>query len=297
VTATVWRLLITPDRPGSWNMACDHALAEGVGRGAPPVLRLYGWSPHAVSLGYAQPVRRLAAAIEALRRRGLDVVRRPTGGGAVLHARELTYAAALPSSAGGGRPREACAAIHRALAAGLARLGIGDLEVGGGAAAAPAVVAPRAGGEAEEGPAVASGAARGPVPAGRRPAVCFRALGESEIAWHGRKLVGSAQRRLGRALLQHGSIPLSGAAEGVASLAVLEDGAGGGARGAGAAADLERAAGRAVSVGEAADAVAAGFAAALGMRFEAGPLESGEEARIASLVAERYGREAFLLRV
>jgi lipoate-protein ligase A len=216
----------------------------------------------------------------------------------VLHARELTYAASLPARAGGGRPREACAAIHRALAAGLARLGIGDLQLGGGAAAAPGAAAPQAGGPAAEGPGVASAAGRDPVPAGRAgPAICFRALGESEIAWRGRKLVGSAQRRLGRALLQHGSIPLSGAAEGVASLAVLEDGSGVGPRGAGAAADLERAAGRAVSVDEAADAVAAGFAAALGLRFEAGPLEPGEEARIASLVAERYGREAFLLRV
>ena len=51
-----WRLLLTPYGPGPCNMACDHALAEGVARGGPPVLRLYGWSPHALSFGYAQPV-------------------------------------------------------------------------------------------------------------------------------------------------------------------------------------------------------------------------------------------------
>jgi lipoate-protein ligase A len=248
-------------------MACDHALAEGVARGGPPVLRLYGWSPHALSFGYAQPVRRLGAALDALRRRGLGMVRRPTGGGAVLHARELTYAVALPAGRGGrgARPREACAAIHRALAAGLARLGVGGLEVGG-----------RGGGAA-------------------LPYVCFRALGQSEVAWRGRKLVGSAQRRLGPALLQHGSIPLSGSAEGLASLAELEreEAPQGGAP----PADLEEAAGRHVSVCEASDAVAAGFAAALGVRFGMTRLEPAEEARIASLVEERYAREAFLLRV
>jgi lipoate-protein ligase A len=295
VTATVWRLLLTPDRPGTWNMACDHALAEAAARGAGPVLRLYGWSPHAVSVGYAQPLRRLAAAVAALRRRGLDVVRRPTGGGAVLHARELTYSVALPAGRGRGlRPREACAAIHRALARGLARLGIEDLQVGGAGAAADAAAAAS--------------------PGARRAAICFRALGESEVAWRGRKLVGSAQRRLGAALLQHGSIPLAGGAEAADALIALEDTTPGraadappGARspeapegdapGARVAADLERAAGREISHVDASDAVAAGFAAELGVRFEPAPLAPDEEARIACLVRERYGTEAFLLRV
>ncbi|HEX5725859.1 MAG TPA: hypothetical protein VFX98_10370, partial [Longimicrobiaceae bacterium] len=111
--APAWRLLDTPPAPGAWNMAVDEALAETVREGDPPVLRFYRWEPACLSLGRNQPARGRYD-LDALRRRGLDVVRRPTGGRAVLHHRELTYSVAVADGAL-GTPRQAYAAVNRAL--------------------------------------------------------------------------------------------------------------------------------------------------------------------------------------
>ena len=83
-----WRLLDTPPAPGAWNMAVDEALADSVRAGGPPVLRVYRWSPPCLSLGRNQPSDGYDR--DEIRRRGIDVVRRLTGGRAVLHHRELT---------------------------------------------------------------------------------------------------------------------------------------------------------------------------------------------------------------
>lgn len=173
-----WRFLDTPPAPGAWNMAVDEALAASVAAGGPPVLRFYRWEPACLSLGRNQPAAG-AYHPETIRSRGLDVVRRPTGGRAVLHARELTYSVAAPVDLVGG-PREAYAAINRALVAGLRLLGV------------PAAMQPATG-------------RRAPVPS---LAPCFAEPVEGEVVAAGRKLVGSAQRRLGGVLLQHGSLPI-----------------------------------------------------------------------------------------
>src|SRR5512138_2930824 len=87
-----WRLLRHPPAGGAWNMAVDEALAEAVGAGtSPPTLRLYGWERPTLSVGYLQ--REAAPAALAAE---IPVVRRPSGGRAVLHDRELTYSLALP---------------------------------------------------------------------------------------------------------------------------------------------------------------------------------------------------------
>ncbi|HEX7051245.1 MAG TPA: lipoate--protein ligase family protein [Longimicrobiales bacterium] len=173
-----WRLIVDAvPRCGAENMAFDQALLEGVQAGGRPVLRLYRWAPACLSLGRNQPTpgRSLANSAAA---RGIDVVRRPTGGGAVYHDRELTYAVAVPVGAL-GTPRESYHAVHRALAVGLRRLGV---------AAEPAAVG-------------------GPGPRGGSPVgTCFRAAAPGEVVVGGRKLVGSAQRCERRTLLQHGSI-------------------------------------------------------------------------------------------
>ena len=83
-----WRLLDTPPAPGAWNMAVDEALADSVREGGAPVLRVYRWAPPCLSLGRNQPTDGYDR--DEIRRRGLEVVRRPTGGRAVLHHRELT---------------------------------------------------------------------------------------------------------------------------------------------------------------------------------------------------------------
>jgi lipoate-protein ligase A len=172
-----WRLVETPPAPGAWNMAVDQALADTVRQGGAPVLRVYRWSPACLSLGRNQPSDGYDR--DEIRRRGLDVVRRPTGGRAVLHHRELTYSAAARDGALGG-PRQAYAAINRALVEGLRRLGV------------PAQLQP-------------AGEARAPLPS---LAPCFEHPVEGEVTAGGRKLVGSAQRGEGGVLLQHGSLPV-----------------------------------------------------------------------------------------
>ena len=168
-----WRLLCDEPLTGARNMALDHALAASLGEGT-AVLRLYRWSRPTVSFGRHEPARddydrTLGAAL------GLDFVRRPTGGGPVLHEGELTYAVVVPLRALGG-PRTAYRRINEALAVGLRTLGA-DVAV------------------SEHGLVRRPGA--GP---------CFQAAAPGEIVARGRKLVGSAQARVGGALLQHGAI-------------------------------------------------------------------------------------------
>ncbi|HEX8242784.1 MAG TPA: lipoate--protein ligase family protein [Longimicrobium sp.] len=176
--AVRWRLLDTPPAPGAWNMALDEALARSVAEGGAPVLRFYRWSPPCLSLGRNQPARGRYD-LAALAARGIDVVRRPTGGRAVLHHRELTYSVAAPEALLGG-PRRAYAAINRALVAGLRHLGAAaDLQAATGERAPAPSLSP-----------------------------CFDQPVEGEVVDGGRKLVGSAQRRLGEVILQHGSLPI-----------------------------------------------------------------------------------------
>lgn len=176
-----WRLLLDPPADGATNMAIDTAILEAVGAGAaPPTLRLYGWAPVCLSIGALQPAERTLAAPGLP---GRDWVRRPTGGRAVLHDQELTYAVIAreddPFVEGGIGP--AYQRIAGALAGGLARIGVPDL-------------------------AVAPSGRRGRRSSG--PA-CYDAVSAYELTAGGRKLVGSAQvRRLG-AVLQHGSIVFS----------------------------------------------------------------------------------------
>jgi lipoyl(octanoyl) transferase len=178
LSALSFRLLDTPPAPGAWNMALDAALMDSVRAGAAPVLRFYRWDPACLSLGRNQPARGCYD-LEAIRDRGLDVVRRPTGGRAVLHRRELTYAAILPDRLLGG-PRQSYATVNRALARGLRLLGV------------EAALQPR-------------GRKGSPVPS---LTPCFQEPAEGEVVVHGRKLVGSAQYRERGVILQHGSLLL-----------------------------------------------------------------------------------------
>jgi lipoate-protein ligase A len=96
MSAYPWRLLKTGFHNGFYNMALDEALLEEVARGnSLPVLRLYGWEPSAVSVGYFQGLEE-EVNLEACKRRGVDVVRRISGGGAVFHQAELTYSIIMP---------------------------------------------------------------------------------------------------------------------------------------------------------------------------------------------------------
>lgn len=174
-----WRVLVDGRGSGAENMARDHALARKLGSGT-GVLRIYEWSRPTISFGRNEPARGLYDT-GAAGREGVSFVRRPTGGRAVLHDRELTYAVAAPARAWDGL-RGAYRIINEGLVAGLRDLGVG---------------ARLAGSAGDREPSLAAGP-------------CFRTPAEGEIVVAGRKLVGSAQARIGRALLQHGSILLAG---------------------------------------------------------------------------------------
>ena len=230
-----WDLLEDPARPGAENMARDLALAEAAGSGLrPPVLRLYGWDPPAVSIGRNQ---RPAAACDpdACAAEGWDVVRRPTGGRAVLHGRdEVTYAVALPLALAPEGVTAAYAWIGQALAAAYRRLGV------------PVDVA--------EGRRL-----------DQRTGACFDAPAAHELVCRGRKVAGSAQVRRDGYLLQHGSLPLHIDADLHARLLGLPAGAAGLLRDrAAGVADLDPA----ITAHDLRAAVVEGFRQALGARFE-----------------------------
>ena len=162
--------------PGSWNMALDEALLIGA-RAGEWMLRFYRWRAPTVSLGYLQPWR-TGFDVAVARQAGVALVRRPTGGRAVLHADELTYALVGPAGHGplAGSVQGSYRTIAAGLVVGLARLGV----------EAKLVRTPDA-------PHVRDGA-------------CFNARARHEITVDSRKLIGSAQRRRNGALLQHGSV-------------------------------------------------------------------------------------------
>jgi len=173
-----WTLFVDGARPGWENMAVDAALLDRTLATGGAFLRCYRWEPHCLSFGRHEPALRRydTGRIRAL---GLSCVRRPTGGRAVWHARELTYAVTAPLSAFGGM-REAYSAIHALLASALGTMGV------------RALLAPRS----SPTPGVGSGP-------------CFATPVGGEVLVEGRKVVGSAQLRSGDAFLQHGSLLLA----------------------------------------------------------------------------------------
>lgn len=172
---TRWRLLETWDGEPGFNMALDEALLHAASD--VPVLRFYTWRPDAVSLGWFQRWAELAPLVA-----GRVAVRRPTGGGAIHHAEELTFAIAAPA----GHPlyrgdvRGSYLRVHGALARALLALGV------------------RAAPRGNEVP-------RSEVPGS---AMCFHASSDVDLLWDGAKGVGSAQRRVRGRVLHHGSIKL-----------------------------------------------------------------------------------------
>ena len=185
-TALRLELIIDTPAPGDENMRRDLALlgacARGEIRGA---VRLYGFAPACLSVGRMQPMGDVD--LDACKRDGVDVVRRPSGGRAVLHDQEVTYSVVCRSTdrVFGGRVLESCVRIHDAVASGLEILGVHTTP-----RAMPADLRR----DARDGAAVAD---------------CFaRPAAHELLDARGRKLVGSAQARRAGALLQHGSVLL-----------------------------------------------------------------------------------------
>lgn len=216
--AATWRVMLDPaGRSGAANMAIDAALLAEAASSGRAVLRLYRFSPPCLSLGRNEPAARYDRA--AIARLGIDVVRRPTGGSAVWHDQEVTYAVAAPIALFGGL-RAAYHAIHARIAVALRALG---------ADATLAFDRP---------------SARAPG----RSGACFATAVGGEVIAAGRKLVGSAQVRRGDALLQHGSILLAGSQD-IVDVVSRQPSVGGGAT------TLSEVLGRPVSFDEVASAI------------------------------------------
>ena len=177
----MWHFLHSPSSTGAYNMALDEALMQYAAKSGAWICRVYTWSAPTLSLGRNQRARG-AYDLQRIAEQGVDVIRRPTGGRAILHHREITYSVVGPVGGAGGL-HESYARINRLLIAALRGLGV----------AATVVDRPA---DASRDPALEQ---PGVIP-------CFHHPSVGEITFAGRKLVGSAQWRCDEILLQHGSI-------------------------------------------------------------------------------------------
>jgi lipoyl(octanoyl) transferase len=183
VQSTSWRVLLDGPRSGPFNMALDETLLDEVSRpqGRPQTyLRFYQWIRPTLSLGFSQKAERVVD-LEYCSAHSIDLVRRPTGGKAVLHHHELTYSVASndPAFFPIADISKTYCRIANALQSGFRFLGL----------------------------ETTLALTRGRSPATRPlPAACFAVSNHNEVLWQNRKLVGSAQRRTKNAFLQHGSI-------------------------------------------------------------------------------------------
>ncbi len=252
------------------NMAVDHAILEAVAaENVPPTLRLYAWQPACLSLGYAQPFADVdPARLSAL---GWDVVRRLTGGRAILHTDELTYSVAVPADHPlvQGDIVSSYRRISGALLAGLQILG----------------VTPQADKRAD-----------GPTHSGP---VCFEVPSHYEITFQGKKLIGSAQVRKFGGVLQHGAIPLEGDITRIVDALTFADETQREHERAHLrqrALTLEQALGRPVGWEEAAAIVTRGFQRTFDLFFETKNLSQDEHARAEALYASQYAAESWTCR-
>ena len=270
-----WRLIKTLPAPGSWNMAVDEAILEAIGRNkALPTLRLYAWEPACLSLGYAQPIS--DADSVQLEAHGWNIVRRATGGRAILHTDELTYSVIGPPDeprlAGG--VLESYRRLSQALLAALQRLGIP-------AKALPQPQTPGSNGQPKE-------------------PVCFEVPSNYEITVHGKKLIGSAQARKKDGVLQHGTLPLYGDLTRITQVLtfdnedkrqVVAD------RLLARATNIEMAINRHVSWDEATEAFISAFSETLNLQLEPAELSPFELIRADELIKEKYAHPSWTERI
>ncbi len=258
---TGFRLLVTEPLDGAPNMAFDEALLVSRLRdGGPATVRFFAWKPPTISLGYGQPLDDRID-LEAAAALGIGLVRRPTGGSAILHEGpdlEVTYSvtAAADDFAGADDLLATYRWIGAALEAGLRRLG------------APVEMVPVQ-----------------PSDPAAMPAFCFARTGSYELEVSGRKLVGSAQRRQGAGFLQHGAVMLGASPERLRLVFPRERDPLAGMT------TLEAVLGRRPSFDETVEALAEGFRAIHGIALEPGGLSAEESELVESLTVGKYATE------
>jgi lipoyl(octanoyl) transferase len=254
---STWRLLHTGHLDGATNMAIDEAISRAVQAGSVlPTLRFFGWNPACLSLGQAQSGADVDRA--ACRALDVEVVRRPTGGRAILHIDELTYSIIAPDT----EPRVAGTIVesYRRLSEGLLH---GLILMG-----VPIQQTERPDGHAR---------AAGPV--------CFEAPSNYEIVFDGKKLVGSAQMRKSGVVLQHGTLPLHGDIARIVDCLVARPDPDRVRR---RATTVEAAIGRVLAFDDAARFMARGLAETLNLDLQVGVLTDRERVWAAELRREKY---------
>lgn len=286
---THWRSIAGFGLSGADNMALDEAMLESVIGGGAAAVRFYTWSPTTLSLGVNQPVGEVDRA--AMQERGFGLVRRITGGRAVLHGPELTYSVVArendPRVSGG--VIESYRKISAALVAGLRTLGVEVELAAPNRALLRAVATSRRANNLDEGAEVE----------GSHGAVCFDAASAYELTAGGRKLVGSAQARRGGVLLQHGSILLDiGWDDWVSVFSYASDAGRERARQKlpTRMTSLSQELGRRVSAQEVCTALQQGFVEALGVSLEPSAPSSHELESAKRLAEVKYSTEAWTLR-
>ncbi len=255
-------------------MAVDEAILEHIYRGeSQPTLRLYAWNPPCLSLGHAQPFADVDMA--RLKASGWEVVRRLTGGRAILHTDELTYSVAgsaeEPILAGG--VLESYNRLAQALLYAVRELGL-HVEIKEHVGHASSVTYVNS--------------------------ICFEVPSTYEITVDGKKLIGSAQARKKEGVLQHGSLPLKGDLARICQALVFKNEA---ARENAArrlltrAATIESVLGVETAWETAAQAFVKGFEAQLGIHFQRGEMSRSESERAEELVKEKYANPAWTERI
>jgi lipoate-protein ligase A len=271
-----WRLLNTGFADGVTNMAVDEAILTAVAEGrSQTTLRFFAWEPPCLSIGYGQAMDKVD--IIRCQQEGVDVVRRPTGGRAILHTDELTYSIVALQS----EPRVAGGVVesYRRLSTGLVRgLRLLGVDV---AQARHDPVAPT-GQDADV------------------SAACFDAPSAYEVTAGGKKLVGSAQVRRRGVVLQHGSLPLQGDITRICCYLVVPSEE---RREAlrwelrARATSLEWVLGRVVPFAQVVEALAKGFSEALNLHLEPGQLSQHELVLVQQFRQERYAAEVWNFRL
>ena len=267
-----WRFLNTRFENAFFNMAVDEAVLGSVQEGAsPPVFRTFGWHPPGLSFGYAQRVDK-EVDLDRCREMGVEVVRRPTGGRAVLHWNELTYSVLCrgddPMVRGG--VTEAYRQISECLVAGLRLFGLAADIVRGDA------------------PSVRPTGASITSP-------CFSSAARYEVVVGEKKLIGSAQRRMGDMLLQHGSLIIGVEHKQIIELLRIdsEDQRERFREELEKATSMEEELGRAIDFDNLAENLRKGFEQELEIPLVERPLMDRERNRVDLLVNEKYGTEAW----
>jgi lipoyl(octanoyl) transferase len=270
--SNVWRIIRSEPADGAWNMAVDEAILLEIGAGRTlPTLRLYSWQPACLSLGFSQSIKDVN--LPELKKYGWTIVRRPTGGRAILHTDELTYSVIAPLSNPqvAGSVLESYRRLSKALLNTLIILGLdaqSDIH------------------------SETSQTGNGPV--------CFEVPSNYEITVGGKKLIGSAQARRVDGVLQHGSLPLYGDLTRITRALNYRDEATriqAAQRLLDHAATVEMVTGRIVTLPQAADAFETAFHESLGLELEPGNLTDDELKRVDELVNTKYANSTWTARM